>query len=106
MIEETAIPGGYLKTENNDIYFMIENGVVTRTTKDGDVIQPGDVSADITYTKDPDSEHVAEFTVGNHPGSELPKTGGSGTAVYGLIGGLMVVTAGAVLTLRKKKNKA
>lgn len=36
---------------------------------------------------------------------ELPETGGSGTAVYGLIGGLMLVTAGAVLTLRKKKNK-
>ena len=36
----------------------------------------------------------------------LPETGGPGTALYGLLGGLMVVTAGAVLTLRKKKNKA
>ena len=37
---------------------------------------------------------------------ELPETGGPGTALYGLLGGLMVITAGAVLTLRKKKNKA
>ena len=37
---------------------------------------------------------------------DLMLPGGSGTALYGLLGGLMVVTAGAVLTLRKKKNKA
>ena len=36
----------------------------------------------------------------------LPETGGSGTTLYTLLGGLMVVAAGAVLTLRKKKNKA
>ena len=39
-------------------------------------------------------------------GYELPQTGGPGTALFGLLGGLMVITAGAVLTLRKKKNKA
>ena len=37
---------------------------------------------------------------------ELPETGGTGTELYILLGGLMVVTAGAVLMLRKKKNKA
>ena len=39
-------------------------------------------------------------------GYELPKTGGPGTALYTLLGGLMVVTACAVLTIRRKKNKA
>ena len=47
------------------------------------------------------------ITVLNNKASvELPKTGGPGTALYGLIGGLMVITAGAVLTLRKNNNKA
>ena len=47
------------------------------------------------------------FTISNHIGVELPNSGGPGTALYGLLGGLMMVTAGAVLTLRrKKKNKA
>ena len=58
----------------------------------------------ITYTPAA-APDPATFTVGNQPGVELPQSGGPGTALYGLIGGLMVVTAGAALMLRKKKNK-
>ncbi len=48
-----------------------------------------------------------QFIVNNPAGGyELPKTGGPGTALYTLLGGLIFAMAGAVLTLRKKKNKA
>ena len=45
-------------------------------------------------------------TIINTPegGYELPETGGIGTALFTALGGLMTATAGAVLTLRKKRK--
>ena len=45
-------------------------------------------------------------TIRNTPmsGVELPQTGGIGTALFTAVGGLMTVTAGAILTIRRKKQ--
>ena len=39
-----------------------------------------------------------------NPGYELPQTGGIGTTLFTALGGLMTVTAGAILTIRRKKQ--
>ena len=36
---------------------------------------------------------------------ELPQTGGIGTTLFTALGGLMTVTAGAILTMRRGKRK-
>ena len=38
-------------------------------------------------------------------GYELPQTGGIGTTLFTALGGLMTVTAGAILTMHRRKRK-
>ena len=40
----------------------------------------------------------------NYKGAALPETGGIGTTVFYIAGGLMVAAAAAVLLLRKREN--
>ena len=48
------------------------------------------------------SAHLFEITVENKSGSELPSTGGIGTTLFYVLGGLMAVGAGVVLVARKR----
>ena len=41
----------------------------------------------------------------NKTGSTLPETGGVGTTVFYLLGGLLAVGAGVVLVTKKRMNK-
>ena len=107
-ITEKKPPDGYLKVENNDIYFDVIQGEVTRYKNEysGSARNPDDAITGeanmITYESDNDHH---SFIVGNTPGAELPRTGGPGTALFALIGGLLVGTAGAALILFRKKNR-
>lgn len=47
-----------------------------------------------------------QIRVWNNPGVELPNTGGIGTALFTVIGGIMTALAGAVLTLKRRKEHA
>ena len=105
-ISETVPPAGYLKVENNDIYFDIVSGAITRYDKgvneaDRAVIEEDRNTANITYSKIDKS-----FTVGNIPGAALPQTDGCGTALFTALGGLMTSMAGAILTIRRKRKPA
>lgn len=42
----------------------------------------------------------------NQSGAELPSTGGIGTTIFYLVGGLLVVGAGIVLVTKKRMGKA
>ena len=131
---ETKSPDGFVKQENNDIYFDVVNGVVTRyvgaytgTARDTEApIKESDVVigessevAQITYTKatdavEADPEHNVEaqdaapatFTVGNTPGAALPNTGGPGTNLIYLIGSILLAFAGGGLLMRRKRRVA
>ena len=46
------------------------------------------------------------FTVINEAGVALPQTGGIGTTLFTALGGLMTATAGAILTIRRKRKTA
>lgn len=46
------------------------------------------------------------ISISNMPGIEMPETGGSGTGLFTVIGGIMTALAGAILTLKKRKEQA
>ena len=94
-LREEAPPAGYLITaDSSPIAFEVK--------ADGTIGPAGSEQTTVKYY-DPRNK---TFTIPNIPGQELPQTGGSGTALYELIGGLMMTTAGAALILRKRESKA
>lgn len=108
---ETTIPAGYNKAD--DIEFTIE---ATYTTDGADQTLTGLVvkNADGTETISGDGEGftftttVATGTVAtdvvNTTGLELPSTGGMGTTLFYVVGGILVVGAGVLLITKKRMN--
>ena len=45
------------------------------------------------------------FLIENKSGAELPSTGGIGTTVFYVLGGLLVVCAGVLLITKRRMNK-
>lgn len=52
-----------------------------------------------------DSNHLYELTVENNAGAELPSTGGIGTTIFYVLGGVLVVCAGVLLITKRRMNK-
>ena len=117
-IVETVPPPGYIKIENNNIYINVTNGVVTRYDKpannssrqpipatvpvsdDPETFEPN-VVAGVSYV--PNDDHAeATFTVGNTPGAELPNSGGPGTALFTILGSILILGAGVLLWRRRR----
>ena len=48
---------------------------------------------------------VYAFLIENKSGAELPSTGGIGTTVFYVLGGLLVVCAGVLLITKRRMNK-
>ena len=95
---ESTTPDGY--NTMADIEFkvvsVIENGVVTslKATKlDGADLYNGDAT---TYS--------IAATIKNDAGTNLPSTGGIGTTIFYVIGGILVVGAGVLLITKKRMS--
>lgn len=58
----------------------------------------------IKVTVEKDATSAVEITVENKAGSELPSTGGMGTRIFYVLGGLLVIGAGIVLVTRRRMN--
>lgn len=93
-LHELSAPAGYVISEANPVVFTVSNGGITGT--EGTI-------AGVRYTAASGSNN-AEFVVPNTPGVVLPQTGGAGTALFTVIGGIMTALAGAVLVLKKRKE--
>jgi fimbrial isopeptide formation D2 family protein/LPXTG-motif cell wall-anchored protein len=52
----------------------------------------------------PDNTAVVEHDVENNQGTELPSTGGIGTTIFYVVGGLLLVGAAIILVARRKAN--
>lgn len=109
---ETTTPAGYNTIE--DMYFTIEavhdatsdnpqvkNLQVKDKDKDGNVISGGTEGAKATFTATA-STGVVSTNVVNQSGATLPETGGMGTTVFYVAGGVLAVLAVVLLVTRKR----
>ena len=83
-LTETAAPAGYNKLAGPVTIVIGENGVVNGTTEA--------------------PQGVDEVKVLNQSGAELPSTGGIGTTIFYVVGGVLVVGAVALLIVRRRRN--
>ena len=121
-VKEVNAPPGYVLPTNTAFYFKVDGGAVTYLKKGSGAPSSWDNNPDnplITFevaqaaveddtaTEEDESKEAtnATFVVGNTPGTQLPETGGMGTTLFTALGGLMTVTAGAILTVRRGKRK-
>lgn len=89
-ITETKAPEGYnILTETLDVTITWDRE-----------------TADFTYEGAVDNNGVARITIVNQAGDELPETGGIGTTIFYIIGGILLVAALVVLVTRKRVGAA
>ena len=62
--------------------------------------------ANLTATVEGDTYVSGGVQVINQTGAELPSTGGMGTTIFYVVGGLLVVAAGVLLVTRKRMSKS
>ena len=84
-LTETAAPAGYNKLAGPVTIVIGENGVVNGTTGA--------------------SQGVDEVKVLNQSGTELPSTGGIGTTIFYVVGGVLVVGAAVLLVTKKRMER-
>ena len=79
------------------MYFKVANGTVTITDKDGNVTTYNDFTMDT-------ENGVIVLKLKNHPGQELPNTGGEGTLLFSVVGTIFLLTATLGLMAKKKRE--
>lgn len=107
-LKETKAPAGYnLLADEITV-------IITATTSNGQTWTNGQASSALTnlaVTADnnpgtvDNNKGIASITVANNKGSTLPETGGIGTTIFYVLGGMLVVCA-VVLMVSKKRMSA
>jgi LPXTG-motif cell wall-anchored protein len=97
-LEETRPPDGYLILTRY-VYFRINQDRTVELTKDD-----GSEGNDNGQASISQNEGVYTITVKNIPGPSLPSTGGSGTALFPVLGGLAMAFSGGLLLRRRKRE--
>lgn len=88
---ETQCPTGYVLTSASPEFEIVADPV------SGDLSVEFTETDMVTYTQD-----TKLFTVNNEPGIALPSTGGPGTRIFTILGGMLIALAG-VLLLQKRR---
>ncbi|MCI8810484.1 MAG: isopeptide-forming domain-containing fimbrial protein [Oscillibacter sp.] len=113
ILEETKAPAGYNKLEK-PIYFVIEYGTTNEEVPSLTKLEAyqtdenwtkitGTTTTNFTATLEPDDASVNTNIV-NRTGVVLPDTGGIGTTIFYIVGGVLVVAA-AILLITKRRMK-
>jgi len=104
-VTETQAPSGFNKLAAP---VEITPEVLTTTTthkewkiKDGQVVEDS-VTEATTVVYNNDNLAVTPVVVINNKGTELPSTGGIGTTIFYILGGLLVIGAAVILVARRK----
>ncbi len=87
---ELQAPDGYIITLN-EVEFTVTREGVSKWTE----------SNSITYTATP-AEGNAQLTISNTPGAVLPHTGGPGTRIFMVLGGMLIGLAGLLFVKRQR----
>ena len=93
--------------DKNWVYYVEETAVTEGYSKDGYGQKSTTETGSTTIRKSHGAKEAADGGVimnRESSGYKLPETGGIGTTLFTALGGLMTVTAGAILTLRKKRK--
>lgn len=112
-LKETKTPNGYNTISDEYVYFTVtaehdvlsDNPALTNLTgvAHGADAQTGLVGEYKFAPKQDDGSLTAVII--NQSGAILPSTGGIGTTLFYIIGGLLVVVAGSVLFVRKRMSR-
>ena len=97
VIKEIKAPEGY-NILTDEIEVVITGSYV--------VGEDGKGTFDYTYEGAADVDGVARVTVVNQDGSELPSTGGTGTTIFYIVGGMLVLAAVVLLVTKKRMSTA
>ena len=95
-ITELVAPNGYNLLKDRVTIEITDNATLTNanwTVKSGDT----------ALVANDDNHFLVQ--VKNNKGTELPSTGGIGTTLFYVIGGLLVVAAGIILVTKKRVSK-
>ena len=101
-LKETAAPSGYNKLSGVIEVVIAQADNNAETTNDGKVTY--------TYQKDDgttvsvNEDDGGTVTVVNNKGTLLPSTGGAGTTLFYILGGILVVGAGVLLITKKRMS--
>ncbi|MCF2650993.1 isopeptide-forming domain-containing fimbrial protein [Anaeromassilibacillus senegalensis] len=107
-LKETKAPTGY------NLLSSKITVVITATTTNGQTWTDGlassaltklEVTADGTAGTGDTSTGIAGITVANNKGSTLPETGGVGTPIFYIAGGVLAVAAAILLVTKKRMSK-
>lgn len=90
-----------VETAPKDGYNKLKNPVVVNIS-----YTTGENGADGTIKIKQDYKEVSEVVIENGSGSELPSTGGIGTTVFYVVGGIMLVGAGVLLVTKKRMSSS
>ena len=103
VLTETQTPAGYNTIDPITFTVTAEHDIISDdpqlTSLSGDA-----VTGEIAFNASTDNGTL-DTTVINQKGSTLPHTGGMGTTVLYVIGGILVIGAGVVLVARKRIGK-
>lgn len=97
---------------------------VTQMTTNGNTITVNGVDGDVTYQLveiqaptgynmpaepstdvKPETDNTLEIAIENNKGTVLPSTGGMGTTIFYVVGGLLIIGAAIVLVARRKAHE-
>ena len=105
-ITESTVPAGYNPID--DITVVLD--CTLPTSIDGDATWSGTYKvgngAAQNLGTDAEGDNVLTFTVENQKGNVLPETGGIGTTIFYVVGGVLVAAAGILLVTKKRMNNA
>ena len=96
---ELKAPDGYVIL-NNEIEFKIQDYVMTLITEE-DTVSLQQIASDYNGT-----ETIADLKVINEAGAELPNSGGPGTKLIYILGGLLTLAAALLLLYQRKRIRA
>lgn len=103
VLKETTVPAKYNKAE--DLHFTVNATYDTNSAdpKLTDLSVTGNNTFNTSITGENDGS--ATTTIVNKKGSVLPSTGGIGTTIFYVIGGILMVGAGVILVSRRRRSK-
>lgn len=102
LLVETATPDGYNTID--PIAFTVTTSYDTadkKLTLNGAPVTTGE----ITFTRNTNNNDALEADVVNYSGSLLPSTGGIGTTIFYVVGGILIVGAGVLLFVKTRTKK-